>query len=129
MNRERSLTGSNGYGRELGVNPLDWLRERISCGKTASWLDLCCGSGTALIEAAEFVHAEGLEKKASIIGVDLVGMFAEKRRELTSLSFIEASLSNWQPAGQFDLITCVHGLHYIGNKLEVISRAGNNWLV
>jgi hypothetical protein len=29
MNRERSLTGSNGYGRELGVDIVAELRERL----------------------------------------------------------------------------------------------------
>jgi hypothetical protein len=26
MNRERDLTGSNGYAKEVGFNPLDFLR-------------------------------------------------------------------------------------------------------
>jgi hypothetical protein len=29
MNRERELLGSNGYGRELGFNPLDFLGGRM----------------------------------------------------------------------------------------------------
>ena len=29
MNRERDLTGSNGYDREIGFDPLDFLRERV----------------------------------------------------------------------------------------------------
>ncbi len=40
---------------------------------------------------------------------------------------VEASLSTWQPTGTFDLITCVHGLHYIGDKLRLIARACS-WL-
>lgn len=43
------------------------------------------------------------------------------------LCFIGASLATWQPTGQFDLITCVHGLHYIGDKLGLIARAAS-WL-
>ena len=27
MNRERDLTGSNGYSKEIGFNPLDYLRD------------------------------------------------------------------------------------------------------
>ena len=37
------------------------------------------------------------------------------------------SLLHWHPIGQFDLITCVHGLHYIGDKLGLIVRAAS-WL-
>ena len=40
---------------------------------------------------------------------------------------MEASLSSWRPTGSFDLITCVHGLHYLGDKLGLISRAVS-WL-
>ena len=31
----------------------------------------------------------------------------------------------WQPALRFDLITCVHGLHYIGDKLGLLTRAAS----
>jgi len=30
MNRERGLAGSNGYDRELGFHPLDFLKGRIA---------------------------------------------------------------------------------------------------
>jgi hypothetical protein len=73
MNRERDLTGSNGYSKEVGFNPLDYLRDRIPPGRLVAWLDLCCGTGNALIEAARVSHSEGLD--IDIIGVDLVGMF------------------------------------------------------
>jgi hypothetical protein len=33
----------------------------------------------------------------------------------------------WEPARAFYLITCVHGLHYLGDKLAVLSRAAG-WL-
>ena len=32
MNRERVLVGSNGYDKELGLNPLDFLKERAGLG-------------------------------------------------------------------------------------------------
>jgi hypothetical protein len=31
MNRERNLTGSNGYEREIGFAPLDFLKGRDQC--------------------------------------------------------------------------------------------------
>ncbi|MEW6734324.1 MAG: SAM-dependent methyltransferase, partial [Acidobacteriota bacterium] len=39
----------------------------------------------------------------------------------------EESLNTWTPSQSFDLITCVHGLHYIGDKLQVITNAVS-WL-
>ena len=39
-----------------------------------------------------------------------------------------APLATWQPARAFDLITCVHGLHYIGDKLALLARAAG-WRV
>ncbi len=35
---------------------------------------------------------------------------------------------DYQPTERFDLITCVHGLHYLGDKLEAI-RLAASWLV
>ena len=126
MNRERSLTGSNGYDQELGFDPLNEMRRRTAEGRSATWLDLCCGSGKALTEAARIVHDEGLDVK--IVGVDLVGMFLRSDPDLTCLRLVEASLSGWLPDRSFDLITCVHGLHYVGDKLRLIARAVS-WLV
>jgi hypothetical protein len=73
MNRERDLTGSNAYAREVGFNPLDFLRGRAADDRETAWLDLCCGTGRALTQAAEIVQAEGLS--VEIVGVDPVGMF------------------------------------------------------
>jgi len=33
----------------------------------------------------------------------------------------------WAPIRSFDLITCVHGLHYVGDKLGMLARAAS-WL-
>jgi SAM-dependent methyltransferase len=125
MNRERDLAGSNGYDRELGFNPLDVLRGRASGGRETAWLDLCCATGKALIQAAGVVHAERLD--VEIVGVDLVGMFHRPAPGLTCLRLAEASLSAWRPERCFVLITCVHGLHYVGDKLGLIARAAS-WL-
>jgi SAM-dependent methyltransferase len=126
MNRERNLTGSNGYSKEVGFHPLDSLRERMSPGRPVAWLDLCCGTGKALIEVARIVRAEGLD--VEVVGVDLVGMFYQPDPGLSCLRLVEASLRTWSPDRSFDLITCVHGLHYVGDKLGLIVRAAS-WLV
>ena len=124
MNRERDLTGTNGYTKELGFHPLDLLKERAA-GRPTAWLDLCCGSGKALIQATEVIQAEGLD--IEVVGVDLVGMFHRAALGTTRLRLIESSLTSWRPERSFDLITCVHGLHYVGDKLGLITRACS-WL-
>ncbi|GLZ07099.1 methyltransferase [Actinomadura sp. NBRC 104412] len=115
MNRERSLTGSNGYGRELGIDVL----AKLPAG--ARWLDLCCGTGRALHEAAAL-----LEGAAEIVGVDLAGHFMPAPPP-PGLTLVAASVTEWVPEGRFDLITSVHGLHYLGDKLAVLARAAS-WL-
>lgn len=127
MNRERELVGSNGYEKELGLNPVAWLRNRLERTEPARWLDLCCGSGTALIQAATQFTTSGDSDRIQIVGVDLVGMFARLDDPIPCLQLIEASLNDWNSDSPFDLITCVHGLHYIGDKLGLISRAAS-WL-
>ena len=118
MNRERNLRGSNGYDRDLRFDPLEYLRDVADENGSASWLDLCCGTGKALIEAATEVDRDSLS--ISIVGVDLVGMF--DATDSKCLQLVEAPLSSWQTNEKFDLITCVHGLHYIGDKLGLIKR-------
>jgi hypothetical protein len=125
MNRERDLLGSNGYDRELGFNPLDFLMQRTATGHPAAWLDLCCDTGKALIQAARILGAEGMD--IEIVGVDLVGMFAPTDSSLSCLRLVGAPLSIWRPERRFDLITCAHGLHYVGDKLELVTRAAS-WL-
>ena len=123
MNRQRVLHGSNGYDHDLRFDPLEFLRNVAQRKGNAAWLDLCCGTGKALIEAAAVDDSEALS--LSIVGVDLVGMF--DRHASANLQLVEASLSTWQPTRQFDLVTCVHGMHYIGDKLDLIKRS-ISWL-
>lgn len=123
MNRERVLTGGNSYTQDLGLNPVEFLLSRLGEQSTVSWLDLCCGSGRALIESARQVSERHSE--IEITGVDLVGMFAEF--DGPNLSLVESPIEEWRPDRQFDLITCVHGLHYVGDKIETINRAAS-WL-
>lgn len=127
MNRERTLIGSNGYSCELGFNPVALLKAEASGRDQLSWLDLCCGSGKALIEAARTAHRDGWEAKLKIVGVDLVRAFVRPDPTFKCVQFEQRSLSNWKPDEQFGLITCVHGLHYVGDKLGLVARAVS-WL-
>ncbi|MFI6102461.1 class I SAM-dependent methyltransferase [Lentzea sp. NPDC051213] len=105
MNRERGLAS---YRRELGID--------LPLTAGTRWVDLCCGSGKALAEAAR--------EDATIIGVDLVDHHVPAR---PGLSFVVAPVDRWEPDAPVDLVTCVHGLHYVGDKLGLLVRAAS-WL-
>lgn len=126
MNRDRGLIGPNSYAKDLGFNPLDLLRERLMTNREAAWLDLCCGNGRALREAASELTGHGSARLARIVGIDLVATWP-RLPQFPFVSLQTASLHAWRPTGSFNLITCVHGLHYLGNKLNVIERAAR-WL-
>jgi trans-aconitate methyltransferase len=127
MNRERQLTGVNSYARELGFNPLDVLQAAIEENGAAAWLDLCRGTGQALVQAAAILSSAGHAAQGTIVGVDLVDAFAPRPASLPNLELTCSPVSDWAPARSFDLITCVHGLHYVGDKLVTLTRAAT-WL-
>jgi SAM-dependent methyltransferase len=124
MNRERDLLGSNGYEVEIGFDPLQWCKDRLESKSIVRWLDICCGTGKALIQAASIIETAGLDS-IQIIGVDLVDMFLP--HESTSLCLSACSIFDFETTTNFDLITCVHGLHYVGDKLQAIKLA-TSWL-
>lgn len=114
MNRQRGLTGVNSYSKDLGFPLEQYLRERPDL----SWLDLCCGEGRALSQAAGEFPALRLR------GLDLVAAFAPAAEQV---KFSVGSLLHYRPSERFDLITCVHGLHYVGDKLGALERI-SSWL-
>lgn len=121
MNRERVCTVKNSYEQDLSFNPINFLGERIETKGSAAWLDLCCGSGRALIEAATVLFGE--KRRLRIVGVDLIPMFQPFSSALKNLKLLQSSIEDFEPNQRFDLITCVHGLHYIGDKLTAIQKA------
>jgi SAM-dependent methyltransferase len=125
MNRERRLAGSNSYRKDLFFDATDFLRKRLTNSEPAAWLDIGCGSGRALIEAARVL--EDFSGNWQITGIDLAGMFYEYPAALSNLKLIETAVEDFDPPRQFDLITSVHGLHYIGDKLAIIRKAAR-WL-
>jgi SAM-dependent methyltransferase len=135
MNRERQLTGVNSYAKELGFDPLAELAARHRPAGAGApppgWLDLCCGSGRALIQAAERVRRGPAGPLApadvALVGVDLVDAFDPVPAPSPGLELVQASVVTWAPTRSFDLITCLHGLHYVGDKLAVLARAAG-WL-
>lgn len=120
MNRERNASGINSYEQEFGFKPEIFLKEHIQKHGAVSWVDICCGKGKAVIQAAQFLQKEGLHDKAYIEGIDLIEDFDAIRPGIDFIRFISTSLTEWAPDKKYDLITCVHGLHYIGDKLKLL---------
>lgn len=126
MNRERNLIGGNSYKKELRFEIVNYLQEKLLLNNKVSWLDICCGRGKALIETEKLLSEISENKKIKLVGIDLVNAF-EKYSKTEILELKEASINTWETKEEFDLITCVHGLHYIGDKLGVIKKAVS-WL-
>lgn len=105
MNRERELTGTNSYSKDLNVDVLELLASRARTAGHVSWLDLCCGTGRALIQAAQELDEGGLAGQFEILGVDLVSMFYPVPRRALQPKLLEANLEFWRPEQRFDLVT------------------------
>ncbi|MGN9893547.1 hypothetical protein [Micromonospora sp. L31] len=117
MNRERQLAGVNSYARELGFNPVEVLTDRLAgAAASAGWLDLCCGTGRALIQATGQLRRVALTERTTLVGVDLVDAFDPAPTPPANLRLVCASVATWAPDRPFDLITCLHGLHYVGTS-------------
>lgn len=121
MNRKRNASGINSYEQELKIKPEIFLEEYIRQFGSVKWLDICCGEGKALIQAAEYLSTKGLQDKAILKGFDLVDAFQPIPPSITCVDLEVMSIVVWTSVEQFDLITSVHGLHYIGDKLKVLS--------
>jgi trans-aconitate methyltransferase len=118
MNRERRL---DSYARELRIDPLAEAIARIRGGASATWLDLCCGTGRALIDAAKWLDSQPQPPALRIEGVDLIDMF-DPNPYPAHLTLHAVSIERWTPSPGYALVTCVHGLHYVGDKLAAITR-------
>ena len=131
MNRERVLWGVNSYQKELGnarsvraMDILEFLTARVREYDTVHWVDLCCGTGNALIQAAEVLQENRISGTIRLEGVDLVGMFSDVPDTVADILHLQAgSVFEWVPSGPYDLITCIHGIHYLGDKLGFLQKA------
>ena len=52
MNRGRNASGVNSYEKDLGFQPVQYIRDRLARFGQVKWLDLCCGEGKALLQCA-----------------------------------------------------------------------------
>ncbi len=123
MNRQRNASGINSYEQELRFKPEIYLETLIQQQGQASWIDLCCGEGKALAQTAQYLCTQGLQKHVTLTGIDLLDTLVTPAPNLQCLHFQAMSLANWTPTQSYDLITCIHGLHYVGDKLKVIETA------
>lgn len=121
MNRKRKASGINSYEKELKFKPEEYLDTCLEQKTHVKWLDLCCGEGNALLQYARAVSDEGRQDRVTLVGIDLVDQFQPIPPFVNCLRFEIGSLVNWTNDDQYDLITCVHGLHYVGDKLKALS--------
>lgn len=119
MNRSRNASGINSYEQEFKFKPEQFLENIIAEKGSAAWLDICCGEGRALLQAAKYFTNKNYLQKIKLIGIDLI----ENENSNSEVQFSIMAFSAFKSASKFDLITCVHGLHYIGNKLAAIEKA------
>jgi len=123
MNRSRNASGTNSYQQELKVKPEAVLQDYINKRKEVKWLDLCCGEGRALLQSAEWLAKRKMQDQATLLGIDLVDQFQPIPSHIHCVQFQITPLTEWTPSGRYDFITCIHGLHYLGDKLKVITAA------
>lgn len=123
MNRDRNASGINSYEKEFKLVPAHFLAQKVQEQGFASWLDLCCGSGFALAQTYDVLAQRGLQQQVYLKGIDLLDTFPTGAENSQGISFEVASVVDWQPDRSYDLITCSHGLHYLGDKLQVIAMA------
>ncbi|MBC9912573.1 class I SAM-dependent methyltransferase [Chitinophaga varians] len=121
MNRKRQASGINSYEKELHLKPENWLNGRLQQHGQATWLDLCCGEGNALLQYAREAAVNHQQENIRLKGIDLVDQFQLIPPDIHCLQFETRSLDNWTSDEQYDLVTCVHGLHYVGDKLHVLA--------
>ncbi len=121
MNRRRGLAGVNSYQKELRFDISAFLQARVQAQGSAVWYDACCGVGRALAEAAERFQATDWGDKVQIVGADLVGMFTEGMP--VSVRLLTGDVTTLSLDAPADLVTCVHGMHYIGDKLGFIEQS------
>ncbi len=132
MNRGRGFTGVNSYTRDLRQFDIAAFLQKQAAdnpSRTVRWLDVCCGEGRALTEAAQIWSRTTWGKRLEIIGLDLWDNLppSQKLPDGPMLSFAAGDVANWIPDAPLDLITCIHGLHYLPDKLGFLERA-YSWL-
>jgi len=127
MNRSRTSVGVNSYQRELKFNLEEFLLEKLNKYGKCSWLDICCGEGNAMMDFSKKLKKQGYHDHLHFVGLDLIDVeVIDELKDCAFLNIISNSMVEYELRNHFDLITCVHGLHYIGDKIAVIIKAIEN---
>jgi SAM-dependent methyltransferase len=108
MNRFRRLYGPNSYQSELGVDPLALIPHG------GRWLDVGCGTGVAVREAAR------LRTDITVVALDLEAGFVDGRPLPPNLAFVQGDLGRLPLGGAFELVTGVHVLHFVPDQQAVL---------
>jgi SAM-dependent methyltransferase len=120
MNRGRGLSGVNSYQKELRFDIAKFLQSRVETQGQAVWYDACCGEGRALAEAARQFGETDWGRHVRLIGSDLIDRYVgDMPARVQWMTGDVTTLSLDVPA---DLVTCVHGLHYLGDKLGFLEN-------
>jgi len=123
MNRKRKSSGINSYEKEFKFKPEIYLESTIQELGHASWLDLCCGEGNALIQTGNYFYQKNLHENIILHGIDLLDEFRTFDSRLDCITLKSKSVVDFKTDHTYDLITCCHGIHYVGDKLNVIQTA------
>ena len=109
--------------KDLHFHPEQYLLGHLERFGQVKWLDLCCGEGKALWQCALRLADNNLQHRATLKGIDLIEGFQPIPSAVTCLQWDVGSVVDWVGDDRYDLITCVHGLHYVGDKLRVVQSA------
>ena len=112
MNRKRKATGINSYEKDIQFHPISFLASRIK-QENIHWLDLCCGEGNALIEAAQYFQTKSEKPSIQLTGIDLVDYFGDTHGLHQQLTFKSLNLSEWIPQKKYDLINTIKFFNFI----------------
>lgn len=123
MNRKRQASGINSYEQDFKFKPDAFIEQKLKENVKAAWLNLCCGEGNALIQAANYFRNKRLQQNITLTGIDLVDSFQSFDEKITCIHFKTGSVVEWIPDQSYDLISCCHGIHYLGDKIKVIKKA------
>jgi SAM-dependent methyltransferase len=123
MNRERKASGVDSYKKELKFRPEEYIKNLLKHRDQIKWLDLCCGKGNALLQCAIELATHSLQNRVALTGLDLVDGFQSTPSVISCLKWKVQSVVDWEADDQYDLVTCVHGLHYADDKLKVLQTA------
>lgn len=72
-----------------------------------------------MLQTAQYFKNRNRQQAIELNGIDLI----ENSNSNSDVVFYVMPFSSFRSAIKYDLITCVHGLHYVGNKLAAIEKA------